>query len=208
MKTLKSALLVAALLTSGSAFAATNLIQNGDFESSDLNGLIQHGSEPNEIYWIVPNGNSSLTDWTVGEISIDLIKNGYGAIDDLSVDLAGTSGPGSISQSFNIMAGWTYILDFDMGTNGYRKANVTFGGTTHTATLPDGLIEEHFQYQFVATSTGPSILTFHSIVGGNSGAVIDNVTVIAVPEPETYALMLAGLGLVGFMARRRKAIAD
>lgn len=28
--------------------------------------------------------------------------------------------------------------------------------------------------------------------------------IAAVPEPETYAMMLAGLGLVGFAARRRR----
>jgi hypothetical protein len=33
----------------------------------------------------------------------------------------------------------------------------------------------------------------------------NSVTVAAVPEPETYALLLAGLGLVGFAARRRNA---
>jgi hypothetical protein len=33
-----------------------------------------------------------------------------------------------------------------------------------------------------------------------------NLSISPVPEPETYALMLAGLGLVGWMARRRKAV--
>jgi len=48
--------------------------------------------------------------------------------------------------------------------------------------------------------------------GLNQGGVCPNCTVdfsttitTAVPEPETYALMLAGLGLIGVVARRRKA---
>jgi hypothetical protein len=45
-------------------------------------------------------------------------------------------------------------------------------------------------------------------VAGNFVAIddlqFDVKTVTTVPEPETYALMLAGLGALGFMARRRK----
>lgn len=46
---------------------------------------------------------------------------------------------------------------------------------------------------FIPTGTGDKI-------------VIDNLQTVlaAVPEPETYAMMLAGLGLMGFVARRRK----
>jgi hypothetical protein len=36
----------------------------------------------------------------------------------------------------------------------------------------------------------------------NTASITANVN--AVPEPETYALMLAGLGVVGFLARRRR----
>nr|HET7859496.1 PEP-CTERM sorting domain-containing protein [Caldimonas sp.] len=38
--------------------------------------------------------------------------------------------------------------------------------------------------------------------GGATGAV--GAITAAVPEPETYALMLAGLGMMGFMAKRRR----
>jgi hypothetical protein len=45
-------------------------------------------------------------------------------------------------------------------------------------------------------------------VGGNGTSVIPNTTaftITPVPEPETYALLLAGLGLVGTIVRRRRA---
>jgi hypothetical protein len=38
---------------------------------------------------------------------------------------------------------------------------------------------------------------------GDEGISVPPV-VTPVPEPETYAMLLAGLGLIGFMVRRRK----
>jgi hypothetical protein len=47
----------------------------------------------------------------------------------------------------------------------------------------------------------PGVLLMDAQGINNGGQVIAT----GIPEPETYALMLAGLGLVGFMARRKKA---
>lgn len=44
-----------------------------------------------------------------------------------------------------------------------------------------------------------------SMVSTSSGSFGGAVALVPVPEPETYGMMLAGLGLVGYMARRRKA---
>ena len=42
------------------------------------------------------------------------------------------------------------------------------------------------------------------VQGGPNGGSAKYLAVSVVPEPETYAMMLAGLGLLGFTARRRK----
>ena len=46
-------------------------------------------------------------------------------------------------------------------------------------------------------------------MSNNAGILLDNVAFSAapVPEPSTYAMLLAGLGLVGFAVRRRAASA-
>ncbi|MDP3663993.1 MAG: FxDxF family PEP-CTERM protein [Nitrosomonas sp.] len=53
---------------------------------------------------------------------------------------------------------------------------------------------------------GPLILTVtgHSgAEGGQFASYSGTMNISLVPEPETYAMLLAGLGLLGFMARRR-----
>jgi hypothetical protein len=63
----------------------------------------------------------------------------------------------------------------------------------------------HFEYVFaqagnVNIAFGVVDVTDYSV---SSRLSLDNVSISAVPEPHAYALLLAGLGLAGFAARRR-----
>ncbi|WP_229213336.1 MULTISPECIES: PEP-CTERM sorting domain-containing protein [unclassified Duganella] len=56
---------------------------------------------------------------------------------------------------------------------------------------------------FYAFNAGSGVDKFFTALQATSNAGLYQIGA-PVPEPETYAMMLAGLGLVGFIARRRK----
>lgn len=62
------------------------------------------------------------------------------------------------------------------------------------------LIGTNFNGTAAASGT-LKLFYFDSNNGDNSGSILAQVT--AVPEPETFAMLLAGLGLMGAVARRR-----
>ena len=51
---------------------------------------------------------------------------------------------------------------------------------------------------------GPLTLTVMGNTNGGSYGGTFNLNLAPVPEPETYGMLLAGLGVLGFLARRRK----
>jgi len=52
---------------------------------------------------------------------------------------------------------------------------------------------------------GGDVLTYAGTMGIVGPDVAANL--VPVPEPETYAMLLAGLGLIGFAGYRRKQVA-
>jgi hypothetical protein len=68
-----------------------------------------------------------------------------------------------------------------------------------------GINDDEFSY-FVVKGTKPSPLTlnlFGSATGTGVPSYTGTISVSAVPEPETYGMLMAGLGMLGFMARRK-----
>ena len=86
---------------------------------------------------------------------------------------------------------------------------VLFNGSNGTGSVvPGGTgnIGEFSQIDNIAVIAGNpySYRLTGTIVGAPSGAYTFTAVAAPIPEPETYALMLAGLGIVGFVAARRR----
>ena len=70
-------------------------------------------------------------------------------------------------------------------------------------------VGDHWDFLLANNVTGWDSLSFSSNVSGLGTSITQDslgahLSITSVPEPETYAMFMAGLGLMGFIARRRK----
>ncbi|MEJ6004870.1 PEP-CTERM sorting domain-containing protein [Paucibacter sp. AS339] len=83
------------------------------------------------------------------------------------------------------------VLNFNTPLNGVSFLGIHKGGGQDQGTA------------FYKINAGSNLDTFTFNLASSSNAALYSVS--AVPEPQTYGLMLAGLAVVGFVARRRTA---
>jgi len=112
-----------------------------------------------------------------------------------------------LSQTLNTVPGATYTISFELAHTSSNTANdfsATFGGLpllslTNSGSFPYTL----FTFLDVATSSS----TVLSFAGRENPAWydLDNVSVTGpVPEPATWAMLILGVAMIGFVARRRR----
>jgi hypothetical protein len=209
------------------ALAATNLVTNGDFESGNASFTSDYGYSPagnsdegqytvrsNPFPW---NGLFiSAADHTSGS---GLMYVGNGSPTDGAVVWA--SGPITVAQNtdyffeafvMNVCCSGPFpantpsILEFSVAglateSLGIATTDLALAGTW------EGLSKSW--NSGLNTSVTLSLINRNTARAGNDFALDDiflgtTSTVTPVPEPETYALMAAGLGIMGMVARRRR----
>ena len=196
------------LLTLGflavSSLANANLLTNGGFEGSTSSTATPPG------WFNIGHSDGVITYASFGTPAYDgnnyYDLGGYG-------NAWGPIGDG-IAQSFATIIGQTYLVSFGLSgenSSGDETLTVAAGNASFDYLLTptgQGVFKREFvtqNFNFVATDATTTLSFIHTAgQGGNNDPLIDGVSVTAaVPEPETYAMMLLGFGAIGFMRSRR-----
>ncbi|MBU1374731.1 MAG: PEPxxWA-CTERM sorting domain-containing protein [Alphaproteobacteria bacterium] len=205
------------------AAAATNLIVNGDFNGT--------GNFAGEYITITGDNPPAGFGWSVtGSVDVFKTDSRFGGDPDpiggdpYALDLVGVGTEGGIYQPFFTQAGKTYRLTFDFANNPFigsaaMQVGLLGGGdfivkedVFHSGSTTTAMDWQTMSFEFTAVDD-ISFVSFKNTAGAFAGGMyLDNVSVVdlsesGVPEPATWALMIAGFGLAGTALRSRRRLA-
>ena len=227
-KIILSAVVAAFAMAPSLAYAATNLITNGDFSAGNSGFTTQYNyvaPGPN-VMW--PEGNITIAanPISVHNYWVDL---GKGATNPMLIANGATSGNLTIWQesAINVVAGGKYNFAADVMnvccnesfTGANSPSSIIFQISTdgviwnnlvsHTTTPPgDAGVLTALSALYTAGATGTVSLRAINNINAPSGNdfALDNLSFAsAVPEPGTWAMLFLGFGAIGLMMRRRQA---
>jgi hypothetical protein len=222
-KNILRAVTLAAALAAGGAHAASlgqNLIVNGDaengttgwttFAGTPIFGAVEYSSN-----WVLPSEPGPANRGSF--LFVGDSGNAYAA-GSQSVDVSNLSGlinAGAVTYSLNgWLGGWTSQLDNALLYVQFQNASAFDLGTAQLGPMTP--TDRNNTTGLFFTSTGGALpvgttsvvfsLSMERLNGGDNDGYADNLafSLTAVPEPQTYALMFAGLLAVGAAARAQR----
>ena len=222
MKTLKLAALFAGFAISGAAGAA-NLVTNGSFESG-LSGWTLSGVAADGFPAVVINYGAAMP-YPIGAFGEAVPADSGGASPDAAGGHAayfvGDLSNESLTQSVFLNPG-VYTIGFSAyaPANGYANGNdALFSGSVAGVTLVNHFVStgpvttwQHFAglVNILVAGNYNTTFSFNTHGAPAKDVVVDRVYIVAgnaVPEPATWAMMIAGFGLAGGVLRRRRSVA-
>ncbi len=171
----------AAALAFGGAAQAQNMFANAGFETGNFTGWTT-ASGPTVTADQAHTGTFSAAAFSEAQVGQTFTATAVADITELSFWVKRAGGPFD-SITFSYSDGSSSDCLLELSGNDWAFANVT-------SQLTPG--KSLTGFSMYGTTTGPAYFDDFNLVAG------------AVPEPQTYALMLAGLGVMGLVARRRR----
>lgn len=188
--------------------AGPSYVVNGAFDGFTFFQTMTLNS-PNQIGVTVSLTNNTLSDisgvyWGVGlDPDVDISVGGGYATQNT---ILGQDADASVS-AYGALAGQTLTLANTTSAAAFNIAAYINGGSCCSPVDPAISGALPHQAPLYSTYGDDSISLAYDIgtIGKGKTVIFGySYTVAAVPEPETYAMMFAGLALIGFISRRRK----